>query len=200
MSDKTCTVQGCSREHLAKGLCGAHYRRVRRGNSLDSPVRPQGMTKRETLDWYSKPEGDCLVWTGPVDSNGYGALRAEGDSQVAAHRVAWEMVHGAIPEGVLLDHRCWNRRCVNIEHLRYATRTENGQYRSGASSTSKTGVRGVFLTDTGKYRAQYRNNGKKVSVGRFDTLEEAATAIEAARREAFGNFAGRGKAPGGDDA
>lgn len=42
-----------------------------------------------------------------------------------AHRVEWEKVHGPIPDGLELDHECKNRACVNLDHLRLATRRQN---------------------------------------------------------------------------
>jgi len=46
---------------------------------------------------------------------------------VYAHRYAWELVHGSIPEGLEIDHTCRNTRCVNVEHLEAVTRLENNR-------------------------------------------------------------------------
>ncbi len=51
--------------------------------------------------------------------------RGQGGRLFMRHRVAWEEVHGAIPEGYEIDHMCKNRRCCNVEHLQMLTRSEH---------------------------------------------------------------------------
>lgn len=63
--------------------------------------------------------GDCWLWTGCLDPNGYGKYSGRkftGKSSLA-HRIAYELVKGAIPEGLTLDHLCKVHNCVNPEHL-----------------------------------------------------------------------------------
>lgn len=56
--------------------------------------------------------------------NGYHKLWV-GKKSVRAHRWAWELVNGKIPEGLVIDHLCRNRACVAIDHLRVVTQQEN---------------------------------------------------------------------------
>ncbi len=64
-----------------------------------------------------KPSGDgCWFWTGARNKLGYG-LFGVGRRSELAHRVAYKLVYGAIPEGALLRHRCDNPSCVRPDHL-----------------------------------------------------------------------------------
>jgi hypothetical protein len=64
--------------------------------------------------------GDCWLWTG-AQTAGYGVIRIGGardDSRRAyAHRLAWELANGPIPDDMRILHRCQVQRCVNPAHL-----------------------------------------------------------------------------------
>lgn len=72
-------------------------------------------------------EDQCWEWTGAL-SDGYGYFkRAVGlePRMVKAHRYAYTYLLGEIPEGLVLDHLCRNRKCVNPLHLEPVTNEEN---------------------------------------------------------------------------
>ena len=67
---------------------------------------------------------DCIIWNKSFSTNGYGQVWVDGKLQ-RAHRVEWEKVNGKIPTGMVLDHLCRNRKCVNLDHLEIVTQSVN---------------------------------------------------------------------------
>lgn len=80
----------------------------------------------EKLDKTPSPEG-CWNWAGALSGSGYGILQRgrRGDGLVRAHRVAYELAHGPIPEGRLILHACDNKRCCNPAHLNVGDHSQN---------------------------------------------------------------------------
>lgn len=68
-------------------------------------------------------ESGCHIWTGVI-RDGYGLFKIEGRVQ-SAHRVAYAWRHGPVPQGLVLDHLCCVRACVNPDHLEAVTQREN---------------------------------------------------------------------------
>ena|ERR1039457_4646948 len=69
-------------------------------------------------------ETPCHFWQGTKTPRGYGMMTVSGTKDYA-HRVAYRLRHGQIPEGKCLDHLCRRPSCVNPEHLEPVTQAEN---------------------------------------------------------------------------
>lgn len=66
----------------------------------------------------------CWEWTGTRDKDGYAKL-SHHDRDWRAHRFAWSALIAPVPSGLVVDHLCRNRSCVNVEHLEPVTVREN---------------------------------------------------------------------------
>jgi hypothetical protein len=69
------------------------------------------------------PETGCLEWQG-AKSKGHGRL-TRNSKKIAAHRLAWELKYGEIPDGLWVLHKCDNRPCINIKHLYLGNCSDN---------------------------------------------------------------------------
>ncbi len=67
----------------------------------------------------------CWEWTGSKMAYGYGNMRDANGKVRLAHRLAWELQVGPVPDGLFIDHICGNRSCVRLDHLRLVTAKEN---------------------------------------------------------------------------
>lgn len=76
--------------------------------------------------------GECWLWTGYRLPNGYGQAAYAG--QRYAHRVAYVLTFGPIPEGMTIDHLCRVRHCVRPSHLEAVTNRDNILRGTGASA------------------------------------------------------------------
>jgi hypothetical protein len=70
---------------------------------------------------------ECWDWKLKPGAAGYGCLSmGKGNNPLLAHRVAWELANGPIPEGLFVRQRCGNRLCCNPAHLFLALNTLDG--------------------------------------------------------------------------
>lgn len=88
-------------------------------------LHPQKIQERMRQRIAVDPTTGCHVWTGWKTSKGYGGITLPGKLKELAHRVAYELANGPIPDGLQLDHLCRNRSCCNPDHLEAVTSSEN---------------------------------------------------------------------------
>ena len=96
---------------------------------MQKSIRKRG-SLRERFDrqWVANTTTGCHEWIGALTPAGYGQIGAgkRGTGNLAAHRVAWELQRGPIPEGLCVLHLvCDNPACVNIAHLGLGTHLAN---------------------------------------------------------------------------
>lgn len=126
MPDTICSITGCPRRCTRPkyGWCEAHYTRWRRHGD---PVAggPDRILDDDEARFWSKVDKTptCWLFTGAL-AGGYGRFYLAG-GLVPAHRYAYELLVGPIPEGLQLDHLCRVRNCVNPGHLEPVTQREN---------------------------------------------------------------------------
>lgn len=181
--DRPCDFDDCTYTAVTRGLCKGHYGQLSRGEEVRPLAfrtdRRTPLTDRLAAGIREEPCG-CVVWVGGKTPEGYGVINYD-MARLFAHRVSFEISVGPIEEGAVINHLCGNPPCVNPEHLEAVTQLQNSQYK--AKVRSSTGVRGVSLTEGGRFRAQARTLSDYRNFGSFDTLEEAEAAVVAGRAE-----------------
>lgn len=138
-----CTECARSTTKLVRQRCSACYsRQAERSKKAGTWVPIADLEPRDPkVRLFSRvtpgPNG-CWIWTGAIVRGGYGQVYVPGQGMRFAHRVAYELAKGPIPDGLVIDHRCHNvdktcrhggecfhRRCINPDHLDAVTLREN---------------------------------------------------------------------------
>lgn len=124
-----CSVPGCEDNAHARELCVKHWNRWRRHGD---PTYTKFIVGDDVQRFWSNVQtssapGECWPWLASTAS-GYGQIHFGGQFALA-HRVAYELMVGPIPDGLTLDHLCHDpdlcdlasdcphRRCVNPSHV-----------------------------------------------------------------------------------
>jgi hypothetical protein len=131
---------------------------------------------------YPDPNSGCFIWAGGTTSHGYGVFW-DGERRVGAHRYAWELVHGPIPEGLCICHKCDVPCCVNPDHFFLGTKLSNlvDMARKDRGRKGKKGLPFGVTASRHRFRAMVSRGGRQVYLGSFLTLEEAASVAQAER-------------------
>lgn len=122
-----CLFDCCVNHARHNGYCGSHYTQILRGK----PLQPLDIMRRKNLSveerLFSRVEKTetCWLWVGCKGSNGYAVSAHAGRWRGCVHRWFYEHYKGEIPEGLVIDHLCRVRHCVNPDHLEAVTFKEN---------------------------------------------------------------------------
>jgi hypothetical protein len=112
----------------------------------------------------------CWEWRASIYESGYGQFYyGEIDSkerQGKAHKAAWLLLRGPVPEGMHVLHRCNNRKCCNPGHLYLGTHEDNMKDRDESGRTSRGAHRYNFKRDEGLNAkiGELRAQGLKISM------------------------------------
>jgi hypothetical protein len=110
----------------------------------------------------------CWLWVEHVDKDGYGKVRV-GKDKLRAHRVSYELYREQIPAGMVIDHLCLQKSCVNPHHLDVVTLAENNKRRPYTKLCEHgTGVTRCELGCAKEYLREYqreyiKNNRESVN-------------------------------------
>ena len=111
---------------------------------------------------FSGPNS-CWYWTAAKDRDGYGQFRLNGRME-QAHRVAYQLWVGPIPEGLVVRHKCDNPICVHPTHLELGTQADNVRDRDergrrAATHGVENGNSKLTDDDVQDIRARYAEGG-----------------------------------------
>jgi hypothetical protein len=123
-----CTMAACGKKTVGRGFCSKHYTRVMK---TGTPLRLQPEIGAP-FEWLKAQIGysgaDCLPWPFGKTPNGYGRVNIPDRGRIVASNAMCELAHGKPPTPRhLAAHKCGNGSggCVNPQHLRWATQSEN---------------------------------------------------------------------------
>ncbi len=125
LDDGRCALDECPRLRSAHGLCGMHYMRQKRNGDPrvvrrirgDNPIRFWAKVER-------RADSECWPWTASRTASGHGMIQWGGRQQ-GAHRIAYTLLVGPIPDGLVIDHLCRVPACCNPRHMEPVTAREN---------------------------------------------------------------------------
>jgi hypothetical protein len=102
-------------------MCTLHSQRfVKYGD----PRRGRLSPRERLLSNISVDANGCWNWGLTIDNQGYGRIGLK-QKKGLAHRIAYQELVGPIPDGLVLDHLCRNRKCCNPSHLEPVSNREN---------------------------------------------------------------------------
>lgn len=105
----------------------------------------------QLMNRVKKKKNGCWEWTGFRVKEGYGGVAWQGKVK-RAHRIFYELTVGPVPEGLVLDHLCRVRHCVNPDHLEAVTQKVNVQRGMGHGSRDECPYGHPLVSRSGERR------------------------------------------------
>jgi hypothetical protein len=130
------------------------------------------MRTLEELFWpkvTAPNDNGCMLWTASLNQKGYGQFMHR-RKMFKAHRLAYELKVGPIPEGLHIDHLCRVRNCVTPEHLEAVTPGENSRRGVSHWGARNACSRGHLYEDERPYVA--RNGSRQCNACRRERYAE----------------------------
>lgn len=117
--------------------------------------------------------GDCWLWTAYTNDKGYGTISMGGrkGSVLLAHRVAWELEHGPVPEGLRVLHKCDTPACVRHDHLFLGTQLDNMRDMMAKGRRGLTGPKVGSNIDRSHQVGKAQKLLKKITLEQFHQLK-----------------------------
>ncbi len=106
---------------------------------------------------------NCWLWMAGKFKQGYGSFYFQG-RHLKAHRMAWELTFGAIPEGKKVCHHCDNPACVNPGHLFLGTQQDN--------------IRDMMTKGRSPNQVGESNNNAKLTIGEVSAIRKSSLPVK----------------------
>lgn len=125
---------------------------------------------------------ECIEWQGSLHQDGYGHLTYQSKYWLA-HRLAWTLANGQIPDGDCVCHTCDNRRCCNVDHMFLGSHSDNmadmrnkGR-RKGINAGEKNGRAKLTAEKAKEIRAKYAKKQRQVDLAREYGVAQAVISL-----------------------
>lgn len=193
---ETCSIEGCEGSTrltgASRGLCTSHYRRqLRYGDPLAGGAFIVPGTEDDRF-WakvdragpvseYRPDLGPCWIWTGATNGKGYGNFNTA-DGVRGAHRVAFQLEDGPVPDWLHIDHLCRVTMCVRRSHLEAVTpmvNTHRGFSPAALNARRRRCPQGHRYTPENTYRT--KEGGRKCRECTLEYVAARYAAMKAAK-------------------
>ena len=128
-----CSVDDCCGPAVAQGMCGTHHKDALKAGDIEYVQDPSRSVEDRFWSFVEKSADGCWKWKGSKNGEGYALLCVDGERR-RAHIVSYEIHHGPVPEGMIVEHKCptdkndkrtGTKDCCNPGHLKLGTHESN---------------------------------------------------------------------------